>query len=57
MEVDTVRNLPLELKRQLFGVLSQQIRQEREEKGVSETEILEDFNGWQTEQRAVRGGR
>jgi len=49
--------LPLDLKRQLFGVLVEKIRQEREEKGVSETEILDDFTTWQKERRAVRGGR
>jgi len=47
--------LPLDLKRQLFGVLAEQIRQEREEKGVSETEILDDFTSWQKERRAARG--
>lgn len=49
--------LPLDLKRQLFGVLAEQIRQEREAKGVSETEILDDFTTWQKERRAARGGR
>jgi PHD/YefM family antitoxin component YafN of YafNO toxin-antitoxin module len=49
--------LPLDLKRQLFGVLAEQIRQEREEKGVPETEILDDFNTWQKERRAARGRR
>jgi PHD/YefM family antitoxin component YafN of YafNO toxin-antitoxin module len=49
--------LPLDLKRQLFGVLAEQIRQEREEKGVSEAEILDDFTTWQKERRAARGRR
>jgi len=49
--------LPLDLKRQLFGVLAEQIRQEREEKGVSETEILDDFTTWQKERRAARDRR
>jgi PHD/YefM family antitoxin component YafN of YafNO toxin-antitoxin module len=49
--------LPLDLKRQLFGVLAEQIRQEREEKGISETEILDDFTTWQKERRAARGRR
>jgi PHD/YefM family antitoxin component YafN of YafNO toxin-antitoxin module len=47
--------LPLDLKRQLFGVLAEQIRQEREAKGVSEVEILDDFNEWRKERRAARG--
>ncbi|MCX6603461.1 MAG: hypothetical protein NTV52_07695 [Acidobacteria bacterium] len=46
--------LPLDLKRQLFGVLAEQIRQEREATGVSEVEILDDFNEWQKERRAAR---
>ena len=49
--------LPLDLKRQLFGVLAEQIRQEREEKGVSEVEILDDFNEWRKERRAAGSGR
>ncbi len=49
--------LPLDLKRQLFGVLAEQIRQEREEKGVSEAEILDDFTSWRKERRAARGRR
>jgi PHD/YefM family antitoxin component YafN of YafNO toxin-antitoxin module len=49
--------LPLDLKRQLFGVLAEQIRQEREEKGASETEILDDFTTWQKERRAARDRR
>jgi len=49
--------LPLDLKRQLFGVLAEQIRQEREAKGVSAVEILDDFTKWQKERRAACGGR
>ena len=48
--------LPLDLKSQLFGVLAEQIRQEREEKGVSEEEILGDFNEWQRARRAAGAG-
>ena len=49
--------LPLDLKRQHFGVLAEQIRLEREEKGVSEVEILDDFNEWRKERRAAGSGR
>jgi len=49
--------LPLELKRQLFGALADKIRIEREEKGISEVEILDDFTEWQKERRAARGRR
>ena len=49
--------LPLELKRQIFGGLSEHVRIEREAKGISKEEILTDFGQWRKERRAARGGR
>ncbi len=49
--------LPLDLKRQIFGTMAEQVWIEREAKGISEEEILADFGQWRKERRAARGGR
>jgi hypothetical protein len=36
-------DLPIDVRRDLFGAISDAIRNEREERGISEEEILADF--------------
>jgi len=50
-------SMPLELKREVFSVLSDEIRRQLKRRGLSEDEILEDFNSWRKKRRATRGRR
>ena len=49
--------LPIELKRDVFSILSNQVRREVKKKGLSEKEILEDFETWRKGRRATRSRR
>jgi hypothetical protein len=49
--------LPLELKREVFGVLSEQVRREVKKAGLTEDEILADFESWRKTRRATRRRR
>jgi hypothetical protein len=40
------RTPPFELKRQVFSVLSDELRRQVKERGLSEDEIVEDFKSW-----------
>jgi hypothetical protein len=44
--------LPVELKREMFGILSAEIGRQLRKRGVSEPEVLADFTAWR---RAKRG--
>jgi hypothetical protein len=46
--------LPVELKREMFGILSAEIGRQLQKRGVSEEEVLEDFAAWRQAQRAAR---
>ena len=46
--------LPLELKREVFGMLSRAIARQINRRGLSEEEILDDFTRWRKERRATR---
>ncbi len=47
--------LPVELKREMFGILSAEIGRQLRRRGSSEKEILEDFAAWrQARREAVR---
>ena len=50
-------NMPIELKRELFHVLSEQVRAEVSAAGFTEDEILADFESWRKKKRAARSGR
>ena len=49
--------LPLELKREVFGMLSRVIARQIERRGLSEGEVLADFERWRKERRATSRGR
>jgi hypothetical protein len=46
--------LPLELKREMFGVLSAEIARKVRKRGLSEDEILSDFASWRNAKRKTR---
>ena len=45
--------LPVELKREMFGILSAEIGRQLRKRGVSEDEVLEDFAAWRQAKRAA----
>jgi hypothetical protein len=45
--------LPLDLKRQLFSMLTNEIARQLKTKRTSEKEILQDFAGWRKARRAT----
>jgi hypothetical protein len=49
--------LPLEMKRELFGMLSQVVARQIERRGLSEGDVVADFARWRKERRAARRGR
>ena len=49
--------LPVELKRELFAVLSADVAQQISQRGLSEEEILADFTSWRKKRREDRRGR
>ncbi len=49
--------LPLEMKRELFGMLSQAVARQIKRRGLSEKDVLDDFERWRKERRATRRGR
>ena len=49
--------LPLELKRELFGILSAGIARQLKRRGLSEKSILADFDAWRKQPRANRRRR
>ena len=49
--------LPVDLKRELFAMLTSEIGRQLKKKRVTETEVLRDFAQWRKERRANRGRR
>lgn len=49
--------LPIEFKRELFSVLSDQVRKQVARQGISEDEVLADFDSWRKKKRATRRRR
>ena len=49
--------LPLELKREIFSVLSDALRRQVAKRGLSEEEILSDFESWRKTRRETRRRR
>jgi hypothetical protein len=45
--------LPVELKREMFGILSAEIGRQLRRRGVSEEEVLADFAAWRQAKRAA----
>jgi len=46
--------LPIELKHDLFAMLSSEIARQMKRSGVSEKEVLTDFERWRKDRRATR---
>lgn len=49
--------LPIELKRELFAVLSRDVAQQLKSRRIREREVLEDFEEWRKTRRAARSRR
>jgi hypothetical protein len=49
--------LPIELKRELFSVLSDDVRRQIEKRGLTEVEIIADFEAWRKSKRETRRRR
>ncbi len=49
--------LPLELKRELFAVLSAEVARQIANRGLNEEDILADFQSWRKKRREAGSGR
>ena len=49
--------LPIELKRELFTVLAQEVKQQIKRRGLAEKEILADFESWRKSKRETGSRR
>ena len=49
--------LPLDLKRELFAVLSADVKRRLNRRGVSEEDVIADFEAWRRKRRATRRRR
>lgn len=49
--------LPLELKRELFAVLSADVKRQLHRRDLSEQDVLADFEAWRRKRRATRRRR
>lgn len=49
--------LPVDMKDALFSMLTTEIARQVKRKGVTETEVLADFNEWRKDRRAPRRRR
>jgi len=50
-------SLPIELKREIFSVFSDEMRRQVKKRGLSEDEIVEDFKSWRKNRRETRRRR
>jgi hypothetical protein len=49
--------LPIELKRELFSVLTDDVRRQIRKRGLREEDILTDFESWRKSKRETRSRR
>jgi hypothetical protein len=49
--------LPIEFKREVFSVLSDEVRRQVKERNLSEDEIVADFESWRKSRRETRRRR
>ena len=49
--------LPLELKRELFVILSSDVARQIKKRGLTEDEVLSDFESWRKKRRETRRRR
>jgi hypothetical protein len=50
-------SLPIELKRELFSVLSSEVARELKKRQISEKDVLRDFKSWRKKRRETGRGR
>jgi len=50
-------SLPIELKREIFSVLSDDVRRQIDQRGLNEEEIVADFESWRKSKRENRRRR
>jgi len=50
-------SLPIELKREIFSVLSDDVRRQIDQRGITEEEIVADFESWRKSKRETRRRR
>src|SRR5215469_4969497 len=46
--------LPVELKREMFGILSAEVARQVRKRGLNEEDVLADFAGWRKAKRQTR---
>jgi hypothetical protein len=49
--------LPIEFKKELFSVLSSEVSRQIKKRGLTEGEVLSDFESWRKQRRETRGRR
>jgi hypothetical protein len=49
--------LPLDFKKELFSVLSTEVSRQIKKRGLTEEEVLTDFESWRKQRRETRGRR
>jgi hypothetical protein len=50
-------SLPIELKRELFSVLSEEVGRQIKKRGLSEAKVVADFESWRKDRREARRRR
>jgi hypothetical protein len=50
-------NLPIEFKKEIFPVVSAEVRRQVKKRGLTEAEVLSDFESWRKSRRATRSRR
>jgi hypothetical protein len=50
-------SLPIEMKREMFSILSKEVARQVKKSGSNEDEILADFASWRKSKRKARRGR
>lgn len=48
------KTVPLELKREMYSVLSREVERQFKKKGITEKDLQEDFKAWRKKRRATR---
>ena len=50
-------SLPLEMKKELYKILSAQVARQFKERGMTEEELVQDFEAWRKKRRETRRRR
>ena len=51
------QSLPIDLRRELFSMLSSEVARQLKKKGLTEKKVLQDFESWRKGRRATRRRR